>query len=363
VARVNGVEVLPGLPYAWLLRVPGLTALRVPARFWLLATFSLAVLASYGVARLITRDRTRSHGQRAWLRPWLAVFCVALIVMEGWTPVAGEPVNPFSAVAPADKDGGPVLELPFDRVDQNTVAVLRAVTGGYRTINGYSGFAPPHFVVLRTGVRLREAAVLDELRRWTPFQVSVASDDADGLRTWLTRTQPQSRLVAEAGSRALYAVPAIRSGRSSAETPVRTGGSALPFRITRASCGHALVPDAEDGSLVTRWECGPGRPGQFIEADLGTVRSVSGLVNGLGPYATDAPRSLHIEVSEDGSRWTTAWEGSTGALALRAAFEAPARMDVRVTFEPVSGRHVRITQTGDETGWYWSIAELSIVGG
>jgi hypothetical protein len=360
--RVNGVEVLAGLPYAWLLRVPGLTALRVPARFWLLATFSLAVLASYGVARLITRDGTRSEGRRGWLHPSTAAICVALIVVEAWTPVAGAPVNPFPVLAPATRDDGPVLEVPFDRVDQNSVAVLRAVTGGYRTINGYSGFEPPHFVVLRTGVRLREAAVLDELRRWTPFQISVAGDEGAELRTWLTRTQPQIRLVAEAGGHALYAIPALPRGASSAERPSRGEASALPFRITRASCGHVLVPDAQDGSLVTRWECGPGRPGQFLETDLGTARSISGIINSLGPYATDAPRSLHIAVSDDGSRWTTAWEGSTGALAMRAAFEAPARMDVRVTFEPVSGRYLRITQTGDETNWYWSVAELKIIG-
>ena len=353
VARVNGVEVAAGLPYQWLLDIPGMTAFRVPARFWLLGTVSLGVLAGYGAARLRT-----SIGRAA------VVLAVAVMLGESWPVVAGSIVNPFPAVVPVRAEAGPVLELPFERVDQNTVAVLRAVTGGYRTINGYSGFEPPHFAPLRLGVRLRDSGVLDELRRWTAFHVSVPSDDADGLRAWITNTQPEALLVAEAGERALYALPRT-GGRDSFSNPTQSKTSPdpiLPFTIVRASCGHALLPDLKDGSLVTRWECGPGHPGQFIEADLGTSRSVSGIVNSLGPYSHDAPRSLRIMTSDDGKQWTTAWEGLVGHLALRAALETPSRLDVRVRFPPVAARYVRIMQTGDPTEWFWSVGELTIVG-
>jgi hypothetical protein len=353
VARLDGVEVAAGLPYQWLLDVPGMAALRVPARFWLLATVSLGVLAAYGAARLTTR-----------IGRVMAALAVALMVLEGWPLVTGTPLNAFPGVAPARPDAGPVLELPLDRVDLNTVAMLRAVTAGYRTMNGYSGFEPPHFAALRFGVRMRDSNVVNELQRWTPFHVSVPSDDADGFRTWITRTQPEATLVAEAGGRALYALPRIGGDDSFARATRSNMSPApiLPFAIVRASCGHSLLPDVSDGSLVTRWECGPGQPGQFLEADLGAARSVSGIVNSLGSYINDAPRSLRITLSEDGSRWTTGWEGLIAPLALRAAFENPARMDVRVGFPPARARYVRITQTGEETEWFWSVAELTIVG-
>ena len=353
VARVNGIEVAAGLPYQWLLDIPGMTALRVPARFWILGTISLGLLAGYGAARLRT-----SIGRSA------VVMMVALMLAESWPLTAGNTVNAFPAVAPVRGDSGPVLELPLERVDQNTVALLRAVTGRYRTMNGYSGFEPPHFAPLRLGVRLRDSAVLNELRRWTPFHVSVPSDDADGLRTWISTTQREATLVAEAGGRVLYALPRIGGTVSSSSGPLAkmSPDPILPFTIARASCGHALLPDLHDGSLVTRWECGPGHPGQFLEADLGATRSVSGIINTLGPYSNDAPRALRIAMSNDGKQWTTAWEGLVGHLALRAALQMPSRLDVHVPFPPVSARYVRITQTGDPTEWFWSIAELAIIG-
>jgi hypothetical protein len=361
VGRVNGTEVVAGLPYGWLLDVPGMMTLRVPARLWLLATFSLAVLAAYGVALLTQRDATANASRRVWAGRFVVAVSVVLMLAEGWATVPGDPVAPFPVVVPTEAARGPLFELPFDRVDQNTVAVLRAVTGRYRVVNGYSGFEPPHFAPLRSGIRLRDSAVLDELQRWTPFHVSVASDDTDGLRTWLTQAQRDATLVVEAGGRALYALPQVERPRPQGTAPQVSPGSGLPFTIARASCGHTLLPDLHDGSLVTRWECGRGHPGQFIEADLGANRAVAGVVTSLGAYATDAPRSLRIALSPDANRWTTAWEGPLAALALRAAFENPRRMDVHIRFERVNARYVRITQTGEETESFWSVAELTIV--
>jgi hypothetical protein len=350
VGRLNGIEVVSGLPYTWLLDVPGMMALRVPARFWLLATFSLALLAAYGAARLSVHRFGRA----------VIVIAVAVMLAEGWADVNGAHVNPFPAIAPVHADRGPVLELPLDRVDQNTVAVLRAVTAGYRSMNGYSGFEPPHFGPLRLGLRLRDGGVLDELRRWTPYHVSVISDDADGLRSWFTSAQPDARLVAEAGGRALYALSKLRGPEP--VSPGATANTILPFATLRASCGRALLPDVRDGSLVTRWECGRGHRGQSLEVDLGTPRFVSGVVNSLGGYSNDAPRSLRITTSRDGEDWTTAWEGPTAEFALRAALDNPARMDVEIRFAPARARYVRLTQTGEETEWFWSVAELGIIG-
>jgi hypothetical protein len=121
------------------------------------------------------------------------------------------------------------------------------------------------------------------------------------------------------------------------------------------------LKDAYDGSLVTRWECGLGKPGQYIEADLGAVKTVSTVVTTLGSYSSDAPRVLRVTASADGVRWSTVWEGTTAALAMRAALEDPARVDLRVRFSPVEARYIGLTQTGEDSGWFWSIAELRVL--
>lgn len=345
IGRWNGVDVIRELPYVSLLEIPGMMALRVPARFWLMATFSLALLAGYGAARLWTVRTGRV----------LVIVGVVLLLAEGWARVTADPLTPFPVVTPRATDDGPVLEIPFDRLDLNTVAMLRATTGGYRSGNGYSGFEPPHFGPLRFGVRIRDASVLTELRRRTPFHISVKSDNSDGFRTWLTSVQPEAHLVAEAGGRALYSLSGL-------PPLMARPWQELPFEINRASCGHRLLRDLADGSRVTRWECGPGHPGQYLELDLGRVQRVSGIVNGLGAYSNDAPRALRVTVSTDGEAWSKVWEGPTGAHALRAAFDDPVRVDVQIRFAPVEARYVHLMQTADQTEWYWSIAELKIIG-
>jgi len=32
-----------------------------------------------------------------------------------------------------------------------------------------------------------------------------------------------------------------------------------------------------------------------------------------------------------------------------------------VTFDAVKARYIRLTQTGEQTEWFWSVAELSIL--
>jgi hypothetical protein len=345
VGRWNGAEVVPDLPYTWLLDVPGLMALRVPARFWLMATLSLAVLAGFGAATLGAR-----RGGRAML-----VLLVVMLLAEAWPGVAADPVDPFPPVRPLSTDDGPVLEIPLERVDANTVAMLRATTGGYRTINGYSGFEPPHWGPLRLAMRLRDEAVITELRRRLGFHVSVRRDNSDGLRSWLTTHHRDAQFVSEGGERALYRLNKL-------PPPPRLLGQELPFTVRRASCGHALLGDLADGSLVTRWECGRSQPGQEVEIDLGAPKSVSGIDNVLGPYSWDAPRHLRVSISLNATDWTIAWQGLTGAYALRAAFNDPVRMGVEIRFNPVQARYVRLTQIGDETELFWSIAELAIIG-
>ena len=63
-------------PYAWLMLLPGVEGVRVPARFWVLSTLCLAVAGGLAVARITTR----------WprLRTWLPALVCALVVVEAW---------------------------------------------------------------------------------------------------------------------------------------------------------------------------------------------------------------------------------------------------------------------------------------
>ena len=236
-------------------------------------------------------------------------------MIEGWIHVTAIPLNPFPSVVPDDTNAI-VLELPIDRAEANTEAVLRATTGGYRTVNGYTGYEVPHFPPMREGLQLRDEAIITELRRRTALYVSVRSDNADGWRGWLTKAYGEARAVSESSERSLYRLSKVEY------TPPMVGRT-IPFTVRFASCGEALAPLVSDGSLDTRWHCDGGTVGQHIMLDTGEVTTISAVAPALGEYVTDTPRNLRVETSMDGARWDIAWSGSAWAAAHEGRVDGP----------------------------------------
>jgi hypothetical protein len=341
--RFAGEKILDTPPYSWLLLLPGTDGLRVPARFWMLALMSLCVLAGYAVAAA-RRGRTL-----------IATLAAIVLLGEGWMNLAAAPIPRAAGPEPRSPDAV-MLTLPIGAIGEESVIEFHAVVGGYRTMNGYSGYTPPHAYPLELGARLHESSVLTQTRELTPLHVNVLADNSDGNRSWIA-AQPGAQLVAEAGGRAMYLLPKIDERATAAVT-----STTLPFTITRASCGMGWVANISDGSLRTRWDCGPAQPGQRLEVDLGTIAGISSLGLMLGPYASDSPRYLVVEVSDDGASWRNVWSGAPIGDAFRAALRDPAICDVRISFPATRGRLIRLTQTGQPTQWYWSIAELAVYG-
>ncbi|HJQ68779.1 MAG TPA: discoidin domain-containing protein [Blastocatellia bacterium] len=97
----------------------------------------------------------------------------------------------------------------------------------------------------------------------------------------------------------------------------------------------------------------PEYNGSFILLDLGGSYTISRVVQVHTPYDQDFPRRYRVEVSEDGSRWRTVWEGEGGANGRSVA-----------TFDSTRARHVRITATQERRqgrGW-WTISSLRVSG-
>jgi hypothetical protein len=135
--------------------VPGYTGLRVPARFVVVATLMLAVLAGFGAAHL-----GRRRGGPAWLGGisllLLAEGAVHPFVVNGAEKPEG---YDFAEARLAPPDEAPavyrhlrgirgpavVAELPIGVPDFDLRAVYYAATHWKPVVNGYSGFFPPHY--------------------------------------------------------------------------------------------------------------------------------------------------------------------------------------------------------------------------
>jgi F5/8 type C domain len=136
-----------------------------------------------------------------------------------------------------------------------------------------------------------------------------------------------------------------------------------PARVTAEPAGDDPRA-AVDGRMETRWSTrAPQAPGQWLEVELAMPVDLRGLELDLGAAVLEYPRGLAVKIARDGA-WTDAeatvhWIGPlvwTGTHLLRAGVER-----VVVSFPPTRVRALRLVQTGRDTFYAWSVAELRLL--
>jgi hypothetical protein len=132
--------------------------------------------------------------------------------------------------------------------------------------------------------------------------------------------------------------------------------------MIRANVNDAAIARMTDGDRTTRWESGVQSDRVEMNIDLGAVRSVSSLELALGPFVEDFPRALSIEVSEDGVSWREVWRGGSAGLAFVGAFTSPGDVPLRYDIQPTPARHLRLRLLANDETYYWSVAELKVLG-
>jgi hypothetical protein len=144
--------------------------------------------------------------------------------------------------------------------------------------------------------------------------------------------------------------------------PTPSASKPLPIALIRATINTDAVMSMIDQDRLTRWDSGPQTERAAIEIDLGVGRSVSGIDLMRGPFVDDFPRGLVIEASEDGRAWQELWRGGSGGLAFVGAFESPRDVPLKYRFPVTAARLLRMRLTDKDDTYYWSIAELRVLG-
>lgn len=290
-------------PYTLLTFLPGFDALRVPARFAMLATLCLATASGLAFARIAPRRRVH--------RMVLATAVVAGLAVDGWMqrmPLAAPP----GRVALPEMAQAAVLELPVDEGAVGTAAMYRSMTHHQPLVNGYSGHTPPHFAILSIALRRGDPSVFAELARRRPLVIFAnASFDPHGSLRSLVEGLPgiQARGGTSAGS--MFVLPRMAASR--------------------------VAPAGEPWTASVR----ASEPDQ-LELDLGATRTVRTIGFPLRWHYAELDRRLAIEASVDGKTWATVWEDWTGGPALAAALEDPLEAPVRLTIPDVPMRYLRV---------------------
>jgi hypothetical protein len=144
--RAGGVQLLASGPYAWLMAiVPGFTGVRVPARFTLVAVLCLAM----ATALLLARVQDAMPSRRRLVSVAITLIGVIAII-ETWPrpPIPLLPLPPLLEPIALTPNTAAVLELPVGE-GQEFPAMYRAMFHRRPLVNGYSGYTPASYDVLR----------------------------------------------------------------------------------------------------------------------------------------------------------------------------------------------------------------------
>ena len=191
----RGTRILFEAPFAWLMRLPGGNSVRVPARFWLLTELCLVVLMGLLVAEMLKRRRTVVTTAVV-----VAASCGVIVDGWAWIPAHAAPAMP---PRPDLLRGGVVLELPAGETIGDIAAVYRAVVGGWRTVNGYSGYEPDEYQQLRDASAAGKVAFEPLLARGS-LHVLV-SEDATALNRAVAGYRG-SQLIGQSGGLMQYRI-------------------------------------------------------------------------------------------------------------------------------------------------------------
>ena len=121
---------------------------------------------------------------------------------------------------------------------------------------------------------------------------------------------------------------------------------------TNAPSGSADAPaNALDGNYSTRFSTDEAQaPGQYFEVNLGSARVFDELEMDVPNSPTDFAYGYNVEVSGNGSAWTT--------VASCAGTGTP---EV-VSFSPQTAQYVEVVLTSGHPGNpYWSIDEFNLL--
>ena len=213
-------------PYAWLMLLPGMSGLRVPARFWLCATICLAAAAGIVVAQALSR-RSRL------VSALVVVIAGSGVLMDGWSNLQARPVV-LDVPDPNAPVGGTMFRVPIGDVRDAQVQ-YDGIVRGWRSVNGYSGYEPRYFWAVREGIRGEYDELLHFFQGYGELHVILPHDSL--------RWQRGARSAAGHGPRRpqryrAAVPPARRAHRSSSRSsPARRWPSrGSPRRANRRAC-------------------------------------------------------------------------------------------------------------------------------
>ena len=123
-------------------------------------------------------------------------------------------------------------------------------------------------------------------------------------------------------------------------------GNKIPIDVSAAN--------AIDGDAWTGWRdmTKTQYPGQWFQVDMREVQSFDKIVLDNTWAQWDSPAGYAIAISDDGAKWSPPIAAGRGQLGMTT-----------ITFPLATARWIRVTQTGEDATYPWSIYEMKVLRG
>jgi hypothetical protein len=224
----NGVKI--PLPYLWLYyHYPAFKAMRVPARFGIIAGFALSVLAGIGIYCFKLRLQ-KTNFRKSFLRLIYLVVLGLFVLDLAAIPIpvakiaAGNSIPPVYKWLRKQKKDLVVLELPFVRFNNNSEvsneSLIRETLYVYyssyhwkRLVNGYSGYFPESYIALgREMQSFPSARSIETLSSWKVNLIIIHQDklnEEEKRRLKRISDFKDLHLIKDFGNDLVYSLPKI----------------------------------------------------------------------------------------------------------------------------------------------------------
>ena len=365
-------------PYDWLLRVvPGMDGMRVPARFAIIFSVALSVLAGCGVSVALGLVQRR-------LRPVALAVCLTAVVAEGWAvPLSVEKYD--ARARPEDRavaqwldhrPPGAVLHLPLHT--DNWVELnyqYATLLHGHPLVNGVSGYSTP----LHDFLGSSSSPLLDDER----FPAAVRMLRSLGVRYVILHPNDYSA-PAQSDHGADRTIGELRdSGQVVREQRVMgvTMFELEPWQENPAFRGTVVPIDARDftpsvseaserlpylfdGDPDSRWIGGqnPSRPAAdlWLAARFSRAFDVARVELQIAERSmSDFPRELEIDGIDPHGRSRVLYRATPYPELAWAIVRDGRYPNIAITLPPNDSLTITIRETAHTRAW-WSVHELRL---
>lgn len=372
VIRIFAREIIEGPCYLLYLFIPGFKGLRAPSRFAVIMMLALSVLSGMSL-KYLGQNLKKKIGMS-----FLVFLLTGFILVEyvsvplPLVPVkVGDKIPAVYKTVKGFPEDSAIIELPMAKNNREepieALSMYYSIFHQKRLVNGYSGYTPPGYRIVREAMEsfpsentfdlLRDLKVEYILIHTTGYR----EEEGRRIARAMDNFREHAELIEKNEGDYLFKL------KPKEENP-QTGVIFLIERKdnwkTWSSVNVIETKYAFDKNMVTAWSTPrPQRKGDFFYLDLASCQEIGQIELSLGRNPLNYPRGYQLFGSVDGWVWHSLSKNQTFfPQFVWPEEEGPPHFKAIISFRPRKIRYLKMTLTRSHETYPWTIQEIQCFG-